>query len=145
MGHIPQGASMIRFYCLLMAFIVLAGCQSSEKAAITPLPPDSPPLAYTELVLRGKAQVAAAHEFFYQDRWDEVKQAAVALQETANRLKDLKTDAVPTVKQPQLAELIKELSEAATQLGEAGAAKDVGKATESFRRLHLVVRQLRVD
>ncbi len=136
---------MFRSACWLVGMLCVAGCQSPEKAAIQPLPPDSPPMAYSELVARGKAQVAAAHEFFYQDRWDEVKQAAVALQETAHRLSALKPDNVPTIKQEQLADLTKELTQAALQLNEAGLDKDVTKATESFRRLHLVVRQLRVD
>lgn len=129
---------------LLMLGLTL-GCQSPEKAAIQPLPIDSPPLAYSEWVSRGKLQVSAAHEFFYQDRWDEVKQASAALRETANALASLKADQVPAPKQAQLAAYSKELSDAATALQEASAAKDAAKTTEAFRRLHLVVRQLRAD
>lgn len=120
-------------------------CQSPEKAAIQPLPPDAAPLPYGDLVNRGKAQVAAAHEFFYQDRWDDVKKASVALNETAASLTALKPEAVPEPKRAQLTASVKELTDASNELQQAANTKDVAKTTDAFRRLHLAVRQLRPD
>jgi len=120
-------------------------CQSAETVALTPRPPDAPPLTYAELVNLGKNQVAAAHEFFYQDKWDQVKQAATALRDTANHLGAIQPEAVPQVQRGKLPELTKELSVAAALLHDAALAKDVDKTSEAFRRLHLVVRQLRAD
>lgn len=129
----------------ILAFVVILGCQSPEKAAIQPLPTDAAPLGYAELVSRGHAQVAAAHEFFYQDRWDDVKKAAEAIRDTSAALTVIKPDNVPTAKRANLAVQTKELTEAAAGLSDAAAAKDVAKASEAIRRLHLVVRQLRPD
>lgn len=133
------------FVAVSVASVFLLSCQSAEKAALAPLPTSGAPLAYADLVGRGKAQVAAAHEFFYQDRWDEVRQASTAMRETAGALAALKPETVPAVKQASLAAQTKELADAAAVLQEAAATKDVAKTTEAFRRLHLVVRQLRVD
>jgi hypothetical protein len=134
---------LFSFLALLVGLFL--GCQSPEKAAIQPLPSDAAPLGYAELVQRGKAQVAAAHEFFYQDHWDEVKQAATALRDTSAALAVLQPDHVPAAKRADLATHIKELAEAAAALGDGAAAKDVAKTSDAIRRLHLVVRQLRPD
>jgi hypothetical protein len=120
-------------------------CQSAETVTVTPRPPDAPPLTFPELVTLSKNQVAAAHEFFYQDKWDQVKQAANALRDTANHLAAVKPEAIPQAQRGKLPELTKELSAAAASLHEAAEAKDVDRTSEAFRRLHLVVRQLRAD
>lgn len=120
-------------------------CQSAATETVTPRPPDAPPLTFPELVTLSKNQVAAAHEFFYQDKWDQVKQAANALRDTANHLAAVKPEAIPQTQRGKLPELTKELSAAAASLHEAAEAKDVDKTSEAFRRLHLVVRQLRSD
>ncbi len=135
----------LAFAAVVFLLACCSSCQSAEKAALQPLPADGAPLPYADLVGRGKAQVAAAHEFFYQDRWDEVRQASVAMRDTANALNALKPDVVPAARRDSLASSAKELTEAAAALQEASATKDVAKTTDAFRRLHLVVRQLRAD
>ncbi|HMP03706.1 MAG TPA: hypothetical protein PKD86_02145, partial [Gemmatales bacterium] len=130
---------------LITLVLGLAGCQSAETVAVTPRPPDAPPLTFPELVTLSKNQVAAAHEFFYQDKWDQVRQAATALRDTSNHLGQVQPDAIPQAQRGKLPELTKELTAAATLLHSAADEKDVDKTSEAFRRLHLVVRQLRTD
>jgi hypothetical protein len=130
----------------MVCLLGLASCQSAEKAAIQPLPPDQPPLSYAELVARGKAQVAAAHEFSYQDRWADMQQAANAMRETAGMLANLKADNVPAGKRADLDRLTREMTEAANALHDSGKApQDINKTADALRRLHLVVRQLRPE
>src|SRR5947209_6240522 len=107
--------------------LLVVGCQTPEKAAVQPLPPDSGPLSYVDLVQRAMLQVGAAHEFFYRDAWVDVGQASVAMQETATLLGKLKADDVPARHRDSLTKDAKELSEAATALHDAGQAKDAIK------------------
>jgi hypothetical protein len=122
---------------------VILGCQTAERAAVQPLPPDAPPMSYTDLTVRASLQVSAAHEFFYRDAWADVNQASVAMQETATLLNKLKPEDVPEKHRTTLAKNTKEFVDAATALRDAGQAKDVIKTTEAFQRLHLAVRELR--
>lgn len=129
-----------------VAFALLActlGCQTPEHAAVQPLPPDSPPLNYADLVQRASLQVGAAHEFFYRDAWPDVAQASTAMQETATMLGKLKPEDVPAKHRDTLAKYSKDFGEAAAALRDAGKAKDAIKTTEAFQRLHLTVRELR--
>jgi hypothetical protein len=134
---------MIRRIVALALLYSIVGCQTPEKAAVQPLPPDAGPLSYADLIQRATLQVGAAHEFFYRDAWAEVSQASVAMQETATLLGKLKSDDVPAKHRDSLAKSSKEFSDAATALHEAGQAKDAIKTTEAFQRLHLAVRELR--
>jgi hypothetical protein len=131
--------------CLLPLAFGLAGCQSPERAAVQPLPPNAGPLTYPDLVNRAKAQVAAGQEFFFRDSWTDVEQAADALRQTGELLGKLKPEDVPANKRDMLAKQVKELTDAAGALREAGQAKDARAATQAFQRLHLVVRELRPD
>jgi hypothetical protein len=130
--------------CVCTLFLACAlGCQTPERAAVQPLPPDSPQLSYADLVQRASLQVGAAHEFFYRDAWQDVAQASTAMQETATILAKLKPEEVPAKHRDTLAKYSKELGEAAVALRDAGQAKDAIKTTEAFQRLHLAVRELR--
>ncbi len=129
--------------CLLT--LLLAGCQTPERAAVQPLPPDAPPLPYSEAVTRARLQVSAAQEFFYRDSWLEVTQAADAIKETAGMLAKFKPEEVPAKQRDHLAKNSKELSDAATALHASGQAQDVIKTTDAMQRLHLAVRALRPD
>jgi predicted lipoprotein len=122
--------------------VALAGCQSPERAALQPLPPDAPQPTYTELIDRAERQVWAAQQFFYRDSWKDVELAAEALKETAVSLTKVKTDDLSAKQKDALPKLVTELTEAGQALREAGTAQDVNKTTQAFQRLHLVVRRL---
>jgi len=134
---------MSRYVLAISLLAVALGCQTPERAAVQPLPPDAAPLSYPDLVQRVSLQVGAAHEFFYRDAWPDVTQASTAMQETATMLAKLKPEDVPAKHRDTLAKYSKELSEAATALREAGQSKDAIKTTEAFQKLHLAVRELR--
>jgi hypothetical protein len=130
---------------IVLALFTLTGCQTPDRAAVQPLPPDAPVPPYGELVGRAKSQLAAAHEFFYRDSWRDVEQAADALFQTATFLEKVKTEDVPAKKRDQLTKLSKDLAEGAHALRDAGHAQDPVKTTEAFQRLHLTVRDLRAE
>ena len=56
------------------------------RIAPQPLPDDTPPMPYVDLVSRLRQLAMSAHEAFYLDRWDEVETTARALQQSARFL-----------------------------------------------------------
>ena len=129
----------------LFVLCCLAGCQSAEKASLTPIAADAPPPTFAELMSRGKQQLNAAHEFYYTDRWKDLEQAAVALKETGNYVSGLKLPAATEAQKTKLASLTKEFTDAADQLKVAGAEQNATKTSQVFQRLHEAYRQLRVE
>lgn len=134
---------MNRAACFLI--VVVAGCQTPERAAIKPLPEDAPPPPYAELVDRAHSQVAAGQAFFYRDSWTDVEQTADALQQTAKLLGKVPADAIPAKQKNTLPKQADELSKAATDLHAAAKAKDVNKTNEVLQKLNLKVRELRPE
>src|SRR5262245_57127442 len=137
--------SRIASWGVVSAFLLAIGCQSPERAAIKPIPPDAPPLNYEELLTRARSQEGAAQEFFFRDSWTDVEQAADALQETASYLAKLKTDSIPAKHRAELTKHTKEIDQIARDLHAAAAAKDVAKTNDAMQRLNLKVRELRVE
>ncbi len=123
----------------------LAGCQSPERASITPLDANSPPLTFMELMSRGKAQLNAAQEYYFNDDWKDVEVAAVAIKETGNSISQLKIVGATAEQNTKLAQLTKEYMEAADQLKLAGVEKNPNKTSQVFQRLSEIYRQLRIE
>jgi hypothetical protein len=128
---------------MLGLFLLLSGCQTPERAAIAPLPADTPSMSYKELTERAKRQVWAAYEFSCTDSWTEVEQAATSLQQTSGLLAKLRAEDVPDKQRPQFTRLVKELDEGAGALRDAGHAKDLKKTDEALNKLHITIRDLR--
>lgn len=124
--------------------LCLAGCQSAEKASLTPLAPDVVP-TFAELMQRGKSQINAAHEFYYSDRWKDVELAAIAIKETGTYLTKLPLPNATEEQKVKLASLTKEFNEAADQLKVAGTEQNATKTNQIFQKLNEVYRQLRVQ
>ena len=123
--------------------LILAACQApSERAALTPLPDDSPPMPYAELLTRARYQATLATEAFYVDKWAEVEDAARGLQQTARFLP--KAEDVPARQKDALPVVSGDLSKEAGKLLEAARAKDVKEANDSLQRVQLVVHELRL-
>lgn len=129
----------------LFVLCCLAGCQSAEKASLTPLAPDAPPLTFAELMSRGKQQLNAAHEFYYTDRWKDLEQAAVAIKETGTSVSRLPLPNATEAQKTKLTQLTKDFTEAADQLKLAGAEQNPNKTSQVFQKLHEAYRQLRVE
>jgi len=129
----------------LFVLCCLAGCQSAEKASLQPLAPDAPPPTFGELMQRGKAQLSAAHEFYYTDRWKDLEQAAVALKETGTYITKVPQITWTEPQKAKMATLVKEFNDASDALKAAGAAQDATKTSQAFQRLHDTYRQMRVE
>jgi hypothetical protein len=139
---------MIRTSSRILALVVvcfLSGCQSAEKAALTPIPPDAPPPTFAELMARGKNQINAAHEFYYSDRWKDLEQAAVAIKETGTYLTKLPQVNMTDAQKTKIEKLAKEFNEGADQLKTAAVAQDPNKTGSVFGRLNETFRQLRTE
>ncbi len=129
----------------VLIVLVFAGCQSPERAALRPIPPDAGPIRYDDLLVRARGQAAAAQEFFFRDSWAEVEEAADALKQTAAHLAKLPSDAVPAKHRADVAKHAKEMDQIALDLQAAAHAKDVAKTNDAMQRLNLKVRELRVE
>jgi hypothetical protein len=136
---------MPRFVSSLLLTLVFLGCKSAEQAAVEPLPPGVPPPAYADFFHRTKLQVAAAQDSFYRDNWADVQKAANALQESATVLATYKNEEVPPNLKDQTAKQSKNLADTATILHAACKEQDAQKTTETFQRLHLLIRDLRPE
>jgi hypothetical protein len=124
--------------------LVLAACQMpQERAALTPLPEDTPPLPYAELLTRARYQATLATEAFYVDKWAEVEDAARGLEQTARFLP--KSQDVPPKQKDALPVVSGDLSKEAGRLLEAARNKDVKEANDALQHVHLVVHELRLD
>ncbi len=124
--------------------LLLAACQApDERAALTPLPDDAPPLPYAELLTRARYQSTLATEAFYVDKWTDVEDAARGLQQTARFLP--KAQDVPARQKDALPVVSGDLSKDAGRLLEAARAKDVKEANDALQQVQLVVHELRLD
>lgn len=128
--------------CLLT--ITVVGCQlPPEKLPVKPLPEDGQPLPYADLVSRARLQATSATEAFYVDGWAELEEAARVLEQTA-RLLARATD-VPARNKERLEARTADLVKDAARLREAARAKDDKQTNEALQRLHLTVRELRLE
>jgi hypothetical protein len=124
--------------------LILAACQSPpERAALTPLPEDTPPLPYAELLTRARYQSTLATEAFYVDKWAEVEDAARGLQQTARFLP--KAQDVPAKQKDSLPVVSGDLSKEAGRLLDAAHTMDVKEANDALQHVQLVVHELRLD
>ncbi|MFO0813892.1 MAG: hypothetical protein U0796_11770 [Gemmatales bacterium] len=128
----------------LFVLCILSGCQSAERASLTPLAPEVIP-TMGELMARGKSQINAAHEFYYSDRWKDLELASVALKETGSYLGKLPLPNATEAQRAKLVTLTKDFSDNADQLKAASAAQDPVKTNQIFQRLNEIYRQLRVE
>jgi hypothetical protein len=135
---------MNRALVLAILFIPLTGCQlPSERTPLRALPEDGPPLPYAELLTRARLQATTATEAFYVNKWAELDEAASALAQTARYLE--KATDVPARHKDTLPVAAGDLGKDATNLREAAKEQDVKKAGEILQRIHLKVRELRLE
>jgi hypothetical protein len=127
-----------------LVLLTLLSCQlPPERAALRPLPPDGPPLPYAELLTRARIQATVATESFYVNRWPDLEDAARGLEQTARYL--AKAEDVPAKQKSALAGHSGDLNKEAGKLLEAAKAKNVKEVNMALQRIHLMVRELRLD
>lgn len=123
-------------------FLMSAGCQlPPERLPVRPLPDDSPPLPYAELLTRARLQSTTANEAFYVNNWGELEDAARGLSQTARFLP--RAIEVPEALKNKLSEESKNLAEEADKLRAAAKTRDVKLTNEILQRINLKVRELR--
>jgi hypothetical protein len=133
---------MKRALCLGLLGLAL-GCAAPERLPLKLLPEDGPPLPYAELLTRARHQATTATDSFYVNRWEDLEDAARGLEQTAKYL--AKATDVPPKQKDTLAVLAGDLGKEAVTLREAAKAKEVQKANDSLQRIHLKVRELRLE
>jgi hypothetical protein len=123
--------------------LLATACQTPERVALRPLPDDGPPVPYAELLTRARAQCTIATEAFYVNKWPDVEDAARGLEQTAHYLP--KAEDVPAKQKEAIPAVSTSLSKDAVKLREAAKSQDEKAANEVLQRLHLTVRELRLD
>ena len=135
---------MMRALCLGLSLVLAAGCAATgERMPLRPLPEDGPPLPYAELLTRARLQATAATDAFYVDRWTDLEDAARGLEQTAKFL--AKATDVPAKQKDTLPVMAGDLGKEAVNLREAAKVKEAKKANEALQRIHLKVRELRLE
>jgi hypothetical protein len=136
---------MHRAVCSALLLVSLSlGCQlSSERLPIQPLPENGQALNYAEVHLRLRLQATGATEAFYVNKWNDLQDAARALDQSARLL--VKATEVPERHKAKLVAHSDELVRELAQLLQAAKAQDVERSNASLQRLHLKVRELRPE
>src|SRR5579872_5221025 len=134
---------MKRFLLTGAVLLSLSACQlPPERLPLQRLPENGPPLPYAELLTRARAQATIATEAFYVNRWADLEDSAVGLEQTARFLKS--AEDVPATHKDTLPVLSGDLSKEATKLRAAAQTKNVKEANDTLQRIHLMVRELRL-
>lgn len=129
---------------VLVAFLGLLGCQlPAERLPLRLLPEEGPPLPYAELLTRARLQATSATEAFYVNKWVDLEDVAKGLAQTTRFLE--KATDVPAKHKDTLPVVAGDLRKDAVSLQEAAKAQDVKKSGELLQRIHLKIRELRLD
>jgi hypothetical protein len=123
--------------------LVLAGCQLPPERNPRPLPDDSGPLPYADLLTRARAQATVATEAFYVNCWAEVEDAARGLEQTARFLQ--KAEDVPPTHKDTLPKLTSALARDSAKLKEAAIMRNIDDTTVIMRRINLTIREMRLS
>jgi hypothetical protein len=135
---------MLRLLLVSGAALALCGCQlPADRASLRPLPDEVQPLPYAELLTRARAQASIATEAFYVNRWNDLEEAAHGLEVTARYLP--KAEDVPPANKDSLVVVSGDLGKEAVSLREAAKTQDVKKTNDILQRVHLKVRELRLE
>ena len=131
----------------LLTGLVLAsllGCRAAaERAVVQPLPDDTPPQPFIDLLSRARLQAMAANEAFYVDQWSDLDDAARSLEQSARFLHQAKD--VPVNRKASLDSRADQLGAQAVQLRQAAKNRDVTQTNATLQRIHMIVRELRSE
>ena len=129
---------MKRLLLLVGLMVAVPGCCFRQQQVLNLLP-EGLALPYAELVDRAKKQVSLATEAFYIDDWDELKTAALALEQTARLFP--KAPDTPKALQEEVNKKADALSKDALQLIKDAQAKDVKGANLRLQTINLKIRE----
>jgi len=135
---------MLRLLLMSGVAAALCGCQlPADRASLRPLPDEVQPVPYAELLTRARTQASIATEAFYVNRWNDLEEAAHGLEVTARYLP--KAEDVPPANKDSLTVVSGDLGKEALSLREAAKTQDVKKTNDILQRVHLKVRELRLE
>lgn len=118
---------------LLTGLLILTGCQGTpERQALRLLPKDAGPLTYAELMHRAMLQYRVANEAYCKDGWNEVEEAALALEQTAQFLP--RSPGLPAERKAEVTREADGLAREAVQLAEAARGKKAQQVHEHLQR-----------
>ena len=132
---------MRRTLLLGLVFVTLGCRAAAERAVLQPLPDDTGPQPFIDLVNRARLQAMTANEAFYVDNWPDLESAARGIEQSAHFLK--RATAVPVYRQADLSLRADTLARDAVQLREAAKAHDAERVNTTLQRIHSQVRELR--
>jgi hypothetical protein len=95
------------------------------------------------LLTRARLQATAVTEAFQVNNWADMEEAARGLEQTARFL--VKATDVPAKQKDTLPVLAGDLGKEAARLREVVKEKDVKQANEVLQRIHLKLRDLRLE
>lgn len=131
----------MRTASFLFLTFALAGCRLPDREGMAPLPDNSPPLTFFEMMARARGQAGSALDAYYIDAWLDLEQAAHRLEQTARLLP--RCTEIPDSLKGKLETEAEQLRQDAAKLGEAARARNATAANEAMQRIHARVRQLR--
>jgi hypothetical protein len=135
---------MNRVLSLGFVMVALAGCTvTAERVPPKMLPDSGPALSYAELLIRARLQAGAATDAFYVNRWTDLEDVARGLEQTASFL--TRATDVPPRHKDSLPVLAYALGKEAVNLREAAKVHEADKVNNCLQRIHLKVRELRLE
>jgi hypothetical protein len=134
---------MKRLVILYLLLLATAACQLPPERAVViqPLPDNSGPIPYAELLTRARGLATQATEAFYINQWKELDEAAQALEQTGRFLGT--AEEVPVGLKDVLPVASGDLIKEARKLRQAAQAKDEKAANDALQRINLKIREIR--
>lgn len=118
-------------------------CQLPAERLPRPIPEDSGPLPYAELLTRARAQAKVMTESFYVDKWADLEDAARGLEQTARFLE--RAEDIPETHKQTLPALCSSLLKDTGKLREAAAVKNIDEVSRTMSQINIEVRQMRLS
>lgn len=126
------------------SLLFFSGCQAiQESQNLVPLPDNSPPQPYRELVVRARFQASAANESFYANKWKELEETAKVLGQTASLVP--KATGVPVAREKTILDISSQLSQQANTLRSLAAARDEKAVNSCMQQINSLVREMRLE
>jgi hypothetical protein len=127
-----------------LGLMAIGGCQAiQESQNLVPLPENSPPQPYRDLVVRARFQASAANESFYANKWTELEETAKVLGQTAGMVG--KATGVPVAREKDIVTVSGQLAQQANTLRSLAAARDEKGVNACMQQINSLVREMRLE
>jgi hypothetical protein len=135
---------MLRFAWVALCLFAVAACRlPPDRPPLKPLPDEAQVYSYGEILSRARLQSQMALEAFYLDAWEDLKDVALGLEQTARYLP--KSTEPPAFMKDKIAEQSKVLADECFRLRVAAQAKNAKEANAALQNINFKIRSLRAD